>query len=362
MSWAELFNSSLSAPFAQLGGSFWLPERAARTAYGVDWVFYGIYYLALFFFVGILLAMIFFVWKYHRRQEGEKAQGRASHHTALEITWTIIPLILVIVIFYFGFKGMLNLYTAPTNAYEVKVVGQRWKWLFEYPNGYVDENLHVPVNQPVRLLLRSEDVIHSLFIPAFRIKRDVVPGRYTTAWFEATQPGDYQIFCAEYCGQQHSDMLASCIVHEPGMFEKWLADASNFLAKMPPHEAGKMLFNSRGCKQCHAVVEGEGGKGPTLYLIFGHEVEMEDGTRITVDENYLRQSIEDPQAQVVAGFQPIMPTYKGRLKDEEIDAVVAYLKSLDPNFVPPPWTPPDPNAAGAEASSEVKNATGNSAP
>ncbi len=198
-------------------GSFWMPPQVSTVAHSVDWLFNFILAISVFFFILITLVMVIFVLKY-RRREGQTAQASPSHNLPLELTWTAIPLVLVIIIFFFGFKGFLDMATPPANAYEVMVEGQKWNWSFTYPNGYVDQNLHVPVDRPVQLVMSSADVIHSLYVPAFRIKMDVVPGRYTKVWFEATEPGEYDLFCAEYCGTSHSDMLALVIVHPPGEF------------------------------------------------------------------------------------------------------------------------------------------------
>ena len=206
------------------------------------------------------------------------------------------------------------------------VEGQKWNWSFTYPNGYVDANLHVPVDRPVQLVMSSADVIHSLYVPVFRIKQDVVPGRYSKVWFEATEPGEYDLFCAEYCGTSHSDMLALVVVHPPGEFEAWLEQASNFLETMSPVDAGRKLFQVRGCMQCHSM-DGSAKTGPTLLGVFGRSENMANGTTLTVDENYIRESILEPNARVVAGFEPVMPTYQGRLKDAEIMAIIEYLKA-----------------------------------
>ncbi|MBI2840050.1 MAG: cytochrome c oxidase subunit II [Acidobacteria bacterium] len=321
------FELGMMAAAGETGGSFWMPPEISTSAAGVDWIFYFIFWISLFFFLLIVGLMTYFVVRY-RRPKGVEAEGAPSHNMVLEVTWSVIPLILVIVIFYLGFKGFMDLFTSPQNAYEVLVTGQKWKWLFQYPNGYVDENLHVPVDVPVRLVMSSEDVIHSLYIPAFRVKRDVVPGRYTKAWFQATQAGDYQIFCAEYCGKSHSDMLAKVVVEKPGDFEKWLEKASNFLDTMPPAEAGARLYKTRGCAQCHSI-DGTSGIGPTFKGVFGETVVMVGGAKVAVDENYLRESINEPQVRVVAGYQPVMPTFKGRLKDKEITAIIEYIKSLE---------------------------------
>ena len=307
--------------------SFWLPRGASTSAEGVDRVFALIYGISLFFFLLIVAILVVFVIRY-RRRVGREAGDTPSHNTPLELTWTIIPLVLVVVIFWQGFKGFLDLVTPPANAYEILVNAQKWKWTFTYPNGYVDDRLHVPVDTPIRVVLTSEDVIHSFYVPAFRVKKDAVPGRYTKAWFQATTPGEYDLFCAEYCGTSHSDMHTTVVVHPPGEFEKWLDGAANLLATLSPAEAGAKLYSSRGCAQCHSV-DGRPGTGPTFKGLFGHDVLLEAGKRAIADENYLRESIVDPGAKVVAGFQPVMPTYQGRLKDREITAIVEYLKTLE---------------------------------
>lgn len=308
-------------------GGFWMPFRGSSGAGAVDALFYFILAISVIFFLLIVTLMLVFVFKYRRRSPGEEPPRSPHHNTPLELTWTIVPLILVVVIFGWGFRVFLDMNTPPDNAYEVQVTGQKWKWLFTYDNGHVDENLHVPVDRPIRLVMTSEDVIHSFFVPAFRIKRDVVPGRYSSVWFDATTAGTYDVFCAEYCGTNHSNMLAKVVVHEPGGFETWMADAANFLDRMSPAEGGERLYRVRGCAQCHSV-DGSGGIGPTFKGAFGHPVALQDGSTVTVDENYVRQSILDPQSQVVAGFEPVMPTYQGRLKDDEITAIIAYLKTL----------------------------------
>jgi cytochrome c oxidase subunit 2 len=312
------------------GPGFWLPRQASSGAAGVDFLFHAITSISTFFFALICALLVYFVWKY-RARPGHRAQPSPTHNQALEITWTIVPLAIVIWIFWEGFTGFLNLQTPPENAYEVEVVGQKWKWLFTYPNGVVDEDLHVPPGEAVRLVLTSQDVIHSLYVPEFRIKRDAVPGRYEKEWFQADEPGEYQIFCAEYCGTDHSAMLAHVVVHRSRPeFDKWLADAGNFLDKLPPErlwEGGQKLYNQRGCKQCHSV-DGTVGIGPSFKGIWGHTQALKGGGSAMVDENYVRESIVNPQAKIVAGFEPVMPTYQGRLKDKEITAIIEYLKTL----------------------------------
>ncbi len=311
---------------AQEAGSFWLPPRASTTASIVDQAFYLLLVISTFFFTLIVVLMSVFVVLY-RRQPGAEPGRAPSHNPLLEMVWTGIPVAIVAVIFYVGFVGYMELRSAPREAYEIRVKGQKWQWFFTYPNGHVDSDLHVPVDQAVRLTLTSEDVIHSLFIPAFRVKMDLVPGRYTTAWFTATQVGEFDLYCAEYCGTGHSDMLAKVVVHPPGEFEQWLATASDFLKTMSPAEAGELIFRRRGCGQCHST-DGTAKIGPTLKGLYGEQVRLADGSTAEAEDNYIRESILEPNAKIAAGYQPVMPTYKGLLKDEEITALIEYIKSL----------------------------------
>ena len=311
----------------QTEGSFWMPVEASSGAGPVDRIFGFIFWVSVFFFVLIVALMVAFVIRYRRRPGREDAETSPRHNTALELTWTLIPIAIVVFIFVWGFKVYLDLNTPPANSYEVLVTGQKWKWLFTYPNGHVDEDLHVPLDTPIRLVMTSEDVIHGFYIPAFRLKRDVLPGRYVKVWFRAVRAGEYQIYCTQYCGTGHSDMWAKVVVHEPGGFERWLEEASNFLKTMAPAEAGEKLYRTRGCAQCHSV-DGKGGTGPTFRALFGHAVPIEGGKTVSADEDYIRESILDPQAKIALGFQPVMPTFKGRLKDQEITAIIEYLKTL----------------------------------
>ena len=313
-----------------LGAGFWLPRQGSTGAARVDSLFHAITWISIFFFALIVALLAVFLWKY-RARPGHTAQPSPTHNTPLEITWTVLPVLIVVWIFWEGFTGFIDLATPPDNAYEVQVLGQKWNWAFTYPNGVVSPDLHVPVDTDVRLVMTSQDVIHSLYVPDFRIKRDVVPGRYEKAWFHATETGDYQLYCAEYCGTEHSSMLAKVIVQTPAAFSKWLADEGDFIEKLPPEklfEGGEKLYNQRGCKQCHSI-DGSAGIGPTFKGVWGHQVDLRGGGRVAVDENYVRESVLDPAAKVVAGYEPVMPSFKGRLKDKEITAIIEYLKTLD---------------------------------
>jgi cytochrome c oxidase subunit 2 len=304
-----------------------IPDRAADIAYEVDWTFNFILAVSVFFTVLITGLMVYFIIRYrHGKVKGPTKTP--THSLPLELTWTLIPTALVFVMFYTGFQGFMNMNLDSENAYEIAVQGQKWSWSFTYPNGYVDKDLHLPVDRNIRLVIGSSDVIHSVYIPAFRVKKDAVPGRYTKLWFTPTKPGEYNLYCAEYCGTSHSDMLAKVIVHEPGGFEKWLREASDFISKMPPAEAGERVFETRGCTQCHSV-DGSAGIGPTLLAKFGKQEQLASGETIVADENYLRESILRPQAKIVAGYDAVMPTYEGRLDEDEVRVLIEYIKSLD---------------------------------
>jgi cytochrome c oxidase subunit II len=308
------------------GGSFWLPAPASTTAKYADDLFLFLLAVSAFFFALIVLLLGLFVFLYRRREGAGPAQS-PSHNTPLELVWTLIPVAIVIFVFYEGLTGYMEMRTSPRQAYEIQVIAKKWSWLFRYPNGHEDEDLHVPVDQSVRLLMRSEDVIHGLFIPAMRVQMDVVPGRFTTAWFRADKPGEYDLVCAQYCGTKHSTMRSGVIVHPPGEFEKWLTEAGNYEQNLSPVERGKMLYRRFGCWQCHST-DGSAGTGPSFKGVFGHQVTLSDGTSVEADENYVRESILEPQAKIVQGYQPVMNTYKGMLSDDEIAALIEFIKSL----------------------------------
>ena len=317
-------------------GQWWMPKQASTVAPQVDNLFHFILWVSVFFFVLITVLTVYFVIKY-RHREGHSAQPTAAHSTALELTWTVIPTILVLMMFYFGFKGYMDMAVAPPNSYEVQVIGQTWAWSFTYPNGFTNgAELHVPKGVPVRLVLTSQDVIHSLYIPNFRLKKDAVPGRYNRFWFEATEVGEFPIYCAEYCGTQHSEMLGKVVVHEPKDFAEWLEKASDWeKSGISPVEAGKKFWDGR-CKQCHTI-DGTANTGPTFKDLWGREEEMNDGTKILVDENYVLESIINPNAHIVKGFAApsAMPTFKGQLKEpRDINAIIAFLKTISTHTKP----------------------------
>ncbi|MCR4413346.1 MAG: cytochrome c oxidase subunit II [Thermoguttaceae bacterium] len=318
---------SLPALLAEAGGTFWLPPQSSSTARYVDAAFHLVLGISTFFFLLIVALMVVFVLRY-RRRPGVGPAKSPSHSTALEITWSVIPLGLVVVIFSLGFYGYMEIRTAPRTAYEILVTAQKWKWTFRYPNGYEDPELHVPVDEPVRLVMQSQDVIHSLFIPAFRLKMDVVPGRYTTTWFRAIAPGEYDLTCTEYCGTGHSDMVTKVVVHAPGEFEPWLRKADEQAQSLAPVDAGRRLVTQR-CASCHSVdgTQVPNG-GPSFKGIFGQTHTFTKGPPQVVDENYLRESILDPSKRIREGYEDRMSTFRGQLTDKQITNIIEYIKSL----------------------------------
>lgn len=317
------------------GPSFWMPRKASSISGEVDGLFYFVYWLCLFFFLLVTVLLVVFVIKY-RHREGRKHESAAGHSTALELTWTIIPTVLVLVIFYYGFRGYLNMTVEPPDPYEITVTGKMWNWSFTYPNGYTElgGELHLPKGRPIRIVLESKDVIHSFYIPEFRVKKDAVPGRYNRLWFTATQvtPKEgFDLFCAEYCGTNHSEMLAKVFVHEQADFDKWLENASNWTRTESPLQHGEKIVKTQ-CAQCHTV-DGGAKIGPTFKDLFGSQVPLQGGGTAPVNEEYVMESIRAPQAKLHAGYPPQMPAFSDtQLKKWDVDAITWYLKSISSNY------------------------------
>jgi cytochrome c oxidase subunit 2 len=313
------------------------PEAASAQAGQVDAVFFFLVAVTAVFSVLIATLVIVFAVKYHRKNDDEV--GVAIHGSlALELLWTVIPFGIAMVMFGWGAKVFFDLSRAPVGATEIYVVGKQWMWKVQHSDGMREINeLHVPIGRPVKLIMGSEDVIHSFYIPAFRVKADVIPGRYNTMWFEATKPGTYHLFCAEYCGTKHSGMIGSVIAMEPAEFQAWRGGGK---AEDSPVAAGAKLFQDLTCITCH--LSSSQGRGPTLTNIFGHEVTLEGGGKATVDESYIRESILNPQAKVVNGFAPLMPTFQGLVTEEQLLQLIAYVRSLTT-----PGAAPNPQGAGA---------------
>ena len=328
--------------------SFWMPERASTFANEVDWLFYCILGVCVFLAALIFVPLVVFVIRYRHRGPNDEPMAKSpSNSTALQLIWTIVPTLIVLTIFYFGFIGYLDMSVVPPNAYEIQVSGKMSKWSFIYPNGYSDGELHVPKGIPVHLVLTSEDVIHDLYIPAFRIKKDAVPGRYNKLWFQASRTGSFDAYFAEYGGNNYPQMMTKVVVHEPEEFDAWLEKASNWENRMTPLEAGKMFFNNRGCNQCHTV-DGTRMIGPSLKDLYGSMQPLTNGAKVLADEAYLRESILVPGAKIVEGYTDVMPSYQGTLKERDLRALILWMKSQSVHSTTAPTTKPA-GAADAES-------------
>lgn len=313
----ELFNAD--------GKSFsFFPEQASTFATQVDYLtLFAV--LILVVFLGLVLGLIvLFCIKFGYREDHKKAWD-VPENIWFEGSLTIVPFVVVMVLFVWGAKLYLDVYTPPKGATELFVTGKQWMWRVQHPDGKREINtLTVPKGVPIQLTMTSEDVIHAFFVPAFRIKRDVVPGRYTTVWFEATKTGTFHLFCAEYCGTEHAYMTGKVHVLEPDAYERWLA---NEKAGETLVQAGAKLFQKVGCVQCHGGLATD--RGPPLAGVFGRKRLLVDGREVQADEDYLRRSMTHPQKDIVKGFAPVMPSFSGRLQADQITKIVAYIKSLE---------------------------------
>lgn len=311
--------------------SAWLPSASSTIASDVDALFNFILYAGTAMLAIVVLGVVIFGWRYRRRGKAGLTPGK-DHSLAMEIAWTGVPVILIMIVFVWGFNGYMRMNVVPHNALEIKVTGQRWFWSFDYPEGATSLNeLIVPVHRPVKLLMSSTDVIHSFFVPDFRLKMDLLPNRYTIAWFEATRTGMFPIYCAEYCGKGHSEMLGTVRVVDDSAYTNWLESNTVLGEGLSLPEYGADLYRTKACVTCHSLDKSP-QEGPSFLGRYGTEVLMSDGSRVTIDENYLRESILEPRAKLANGFQPVMPTYQGILKQRQVDALVAYIKALnEPN-------------------------------
>jgi cytochrome c oxidase subunit 2 len=320
-----------------------MPTDASNFAEGIDNLYFFIVALDLFFFVVVMAAMGWFMWKYRRQSEDQKTSS-ITHNGKIEFLWSAIPAVLLVVIFAWGEIDFVKQSAPPPDAIDIRVTGRQWFWTVEYPDypgvtltSSVEEPLVtmiVPKGRPVRLTMTSDDVLHSFYVPAFRLKRDVVPGRYTNFWFEATRIGEFNVFCAEYCGDAHAAMTGTVKVLEPEQFEAAIREAGKLEAKAneKPEEFGERIYKRRGCNACHSV-DGSKGTGPTWQGLIGRSETFTDGSSIQITaeniDNYVKESVLTPQAKVVAGYTGTnMPSYQGQLNDQHIQALVAYMKKL----------------------------------
>jgi cytochrome c oxidase subunit 2 len=291
----------------------------------VDHLLYFLLAVTVFFTLLIFGSIFYFAIRYRRRSENDLPQVQHTGYT-LEILWSVIPFGLTMVMFTWGASIFFTASKPPNNAIQIYAVGKQWMWKLEHMEGQREINeLHIPVNTAVRLTMASEDVIHSFFVPAFRTKQDVVPGRYSTTWFTPTKVGKYHLFCAEYCGTNHSGMIGWVYVMEPGDYQNWLSGGAT---EGSMAENGKKLFEQLACSNCHK--EDNSGRGPTLIGLFGKQVQLAGGGTVKADEAYFRESILQPQAKVVSGFEPVMPTFQGLVTEEQLVQLVEYVKSLGP--------------------------------
>lgn len=319
-----------------------IPEQASTLAPRVDQLYWFIIAVTAFFGILVTVLVIFFAVKY-RTDDPLKVGAPITGSIPLEIGWSLIPFIISIVIFAWAADVFFDIYRPPDQTLEVYSTGKRWMWKFQHLDGKSEINeLHVPLGRAVKVTFTSEDVLHSLFFPAFRVKADAVPGRYSSVWFTATKVGTYDIFCAEYCGTRHSGMIGKVTVMEPSEYQAWLAGTT----EGPLSARGERLFADLACNTCHRS-DGT-GRGPSLDAKFGREEQLTTGGVVHIDESYVRESILNPQAKLVAGYQPLMPTFQGLVNEEGVMALVEYVKSLQ-GASGPAGTAGEAPAAGAAA-------------
>jgi cytochrome c oxidase subunit 2 len=357
-----------TALLADIEDSFWFPKQASSFASEVDWMYDFILYISLAFFIPMMAFMVYTMFKYTKKK-GEKADSQVTHNTPLELAWSIGPSVLLVWMFVQGSISYLDMRTPPEGSYEVSVTAKSWNWLMDYGRGTLHPELHLLKDEPTKLAMRSDDVIHSLFIPAFRAKKDIVPGRVNYMWFKPTVAStkvsdaelakakkqsegsgtwDYNkyqftadgysffdLYCTEYCGKDHSIMQTVVVVHETQEdLDKWIK-ANSTRGDNSMLAWGERLYNQRGCAGCHSV-DGKMGTGPTFKDVYGSQHALQAGGDVVVDDNYVRESIILPKAKVVAGYQPVMPSYKGQLSDDDIASIIEFLKSLSSNAAASP--------------------------
>lgn len=306
-----------------------LPEQASTMAPRVDALFWFISAVCIFFTLLVAVLLMFFAVRYRRRTE-DYFPKPVIGSTALELFWTLTPLAIALGIFFWGATIYFDIVRPPENALEVYVTGKQWMWHLQHPGGQREINtLHVPVGRPVKVIMTSEDVLHDFYVPAFRVKMDAVPGKYTYLWFEATKPGKYDLFCAMYCGTDHSRMVGHVYAMEPAEYEAWLTEKADRSLALQ----GRQLFQKLQCVTCHHPEAGN--RAPILENLYGRRVELDGGRSVVADESYLRESILYPANKVRAGWRPIMPSYQNQVSEEELVKLIAFLKALKAGETPP---------------------------
>jgi cytochrome c oxidase subunit II len=306
---------------------YMLPRQGSELAHTIDDHIMLITAINAFFFALVTGLVLWSVWRYRRKSQHD-ITPHITHNDKLEVIWTVVPTIIVFALFFIGFRGYMAANIAPDEALEIQVTAKKWVWQFEYPDGMRTLNeVHIPVNKPVKFVIISEDVLHAFYVPEWRVQYAAIPGRYTEAWAKPTVPGPVVLTCTQYCGKGHSDMHAKISVDDEKTYQKWLVEGDESLKTMPLPEIGKLIWENRGCQTCHSV-DGSNGQGPTWKGIYGHAAKLANGQSVQVDDNYLRESVVEPQAKVVAGYEPIMPTYQGMLRERELRGVIEYIKTL----------------------------------
>jgi cytochrome c oxidase subunit 2 len=311
-----------------------MPPQGSEFAKEIDFVYMSLFWLSVVLFLMIAVPSVYFAWRY--RYKAGRVTPHQTHNTTLEVAWSVGPLVLCIGIFFWGLNGWMKYVVAPGEAMEISVTAKQWLWQFEYPDGSRTINdIHVPVNKPVKFTMTSEDVLHDFFVPDMRVKHDIIPGRYTQIWFTPTVLGEHNFTCAEYCGKDHSGMKGKLTVDNDADFAKWMeTGGTEFVPyfdgsdpKKTPADWGKITYERVGCNSCHTV-DGSKSKGPSWKGVYGSMVELNNGTSVLADEAYIKESMMNPQAKVVKGFDPIMPTFQGLLKPNQVNGLVAYIESL----------------------------------
>ena len=302
------------------------PEAASSQAHQIDALYWFLVIVSAIMTLLIFACIVLFAWKYNQRVHPHATQIEGS--TKLELTWSILPFLVMLVMFAWGAQLFFAAQQPPKDAIEIFVTGKQWMWKIQYPEGGREiDSLHVPVNTPVKLTMASEDVIHSFSIPAFRVRHDVIPGHYDSLWFTATKPGRYRLFCTEYCGNQHANMVGWVEVMEQAAYANWSSGAG---AQGTLAEQGEKLFAQYGCSTCHLL--DQQGRCPMLRGLYNKPVQLNDGRTVIADDAYIRESILDPNAKIAAGFESkVMPEFKGQLKEENVIQLIAYIKSLSPS-------------------------------
>lgn len=310
----------------------WMSDPASGYASDFNSLFYFLIWSAVGLFLLVIIPMVIFVIKYHRKHEGQKALSQVDHNHTIEAIWTFLPLVYLAICFMWGFTGFLNVYTIPMDTKNLRVIGQKWNWTVQYPDEDISVSgqgvvIGVPQGQNIKLTMSSQDVIHSFFLPNFRIKQDVIPGRYTTLWFNASELGEFPVFCAEYCGDAHSNMLAKLKVMPQDEYDAWVQNIKSSNNSLAPKDLGAKLYQSKACVTCHSI-DGSARIGPSFKSLYGKTSELASGAKVKVDDDFIKSHILVPTKTPIKGYPPVMPSFQGQLSEVEINGLIEFIKSL----------------------------------